>query len=73
MSHRLDDARHADDDAVLRLNRAAVPHVNDIRRETLAAMHRDASIVFHERMGFRVVGEQETEGGRKRVALMTRG
>ncbi len=29
-----------------------------------------ASMRFHERLGFRVVGEQDTEGGRKRVALM---
>jgi uncharacterized protein len=31
------------------------------------------SRAFHERLGFRVVGEQDTEGGRKRVALMARG
>ena len=28
------------------------------------------SIQFHERMGFRQVGRQETEGGKKEVALM---
>ena len=28
------------------------------------------SILFHERMGFREVGRQETEGGTKEVALM---
>ncbi len=31
------------------------------------------SIVFHERMGFREVGRQETEGGTKEVALMEKG
>jgi two-component system, NtrC family, nitrogen regulation sensor histidine kinase NtrY len=31
------------------------------------------SLAFHERLGFRVVGEQDTEGGSKRVALMVRG
>ena len=30
------------------------------------------SLRFHERLGFRVVGEQDTEGGAKRVALMIR-
>jgi uncharacterized protein len=30
------------------------------------------SLAFHLRLGFRVVGEQETEGGRKRVALLVR-
>ena len=28
------------------------------------------SILFHERMGFRKVGRQETEGGKKEVVLM---
>jgi uncharacterized protein len=31
------------------------------------------SLAFHQRLGFRVVGEQDTEGGRKRVALLVRG
>lgn len=30
------------------------------------------SLAFHDKLGFRVVGEQDTEGGSKRVALMTR-
>ena len=30
------------------------------------------SLRFHERHGFAVVGEQDTEGGKKRVALMAR-
>lgn len=30
------------------------------------------SLRFHERHGFRIVGEQDTEGGKKRVALMAR-
>ncbi len=30
----------------------------------------EASMRFHERFGFRVVGRQETEGGTKKVALM---
>ncbi len=29
-----------------------------------------ASLAFHERFGFRIVGRQETEGGAKSVALM---
>ncbi len=29
-----------------------------------------ASLAFHEALGFRIVGHQETEGGTKRVALM---
>lgn len=32
----------------------------------------EASLVLHERLGFTEVGQQETEGGAKRVALMTR-
>jgi len=31
------------------------------------------SILFHERMGFREVGRQETEGGKKEVVLMEKG
>ena len=31
-----------------------------------------ASLRFHEHLGFQVVGEQDTEGGSKRVALMVR-
>lgn len=30
------------------------------------------SLSFHQHLGFRVVGEQDTEGGAKRVALMVR-
>ena len=30
------------------------------------------SLAFHEALGFVVVGEQDTEGGKKRVALMVR-
>ena len=30
------------------------------------------SLAFHESLGFVIVGEQDTEGGRKRVALMVR-
>lgn len=30
------------------------------------------SLRFHERHGFEVIGEQDTEGGKKRVALMAR-
>lgn len=30
------------------------------------------SLAFHEKLGFRVVDEQDTEGGVKRVALMVR-
>ena len=30
------------------------------------------SMAFHTRLGFSKVGEQDTEGGRKRVALLTR-
>ena len=30
------------------------------------------SIGFHESLGFKTVGEQDTEGGNKRVALMVR-
>ncbi|MGE0624970.1 MAG: GNAT family N-acetyltransferase [Pseudomonadales bacterium] len=30
------------------------------------------SLVFHEKLGFEIVGEQDTEGGAKRVALMVR-
>jgi predicted GNAT superfamily acetyltransferase len=30
------------------------------------------SLAFHGKLGFRVVGEQDTEGGDKRVALMAR-
>lgn len=30
----------------------------------------DGSMVFHHRLGFRQVGSQETDGGRKEVALM---
>lgn len=32
----------------------------------------EGSLVFHERFGFRIIGRQETEGGKKRVALMRR-
>ncbi len=32
----------------------------------------ESSMRFHERMGFRQVGSQETEGGNKQVALMER-
>jgi uncharacterized protein len=31
------------------------------------------SLAFHRGLGFQVVGEQDTEGGRKRVALLVRG
>ncbi len=30
------------------------------------------SLTFHQRLGFRIVGEQDTDGGTKRVALMLR-
>lgn len=30
----------------------------------------DDSLAFHERLGFRSVGEQDTEGGKKRVTLL---
>jgi predicted GNAT superfamily acetyltransferase len=30
----------------------------------------EGSMIFHERMGFRRVGSQETDGGKKEVALM---
>ncbi|MCJ7590947.1 MAG: GNAT family N-acetyltransferase [Woeseiaceae bacterium] len=30
----------------------------------------DGSMIFHERLGFRQVGSQETDGGKKEVALM---
>jgi predicted GNAT superfamily acetyltransferase len=30
----------------------------------------EGSMVFHQRLGFRQVGSQETEGGKKEVALM---
>lgn len=32
----------------------------------------EGSILFHEKMGFQRVGDQETEGGRKRVQYMAR-
>ena len=32
----------------------------------------DASLAFHEAMGFRSLGEQDTEGGAKRVVLLAR-
>lgn len=32
----------------------------------------DASLAFHERLGYRPVGSQETEGGTKSVSLMIR-
>lgn len=32
----------------------------------------EASLRFHQRMGFEAVGEQDTEGGLKRVCLMTK-
>ncbi|MDJ0940620.1 MAG: GNAT family N-acetyltransferase, partial [Woeseiaceae bacterium] len=51
--------------------RAALP-------ETVAVMTcevnlhppNDSSMRFHERKGFRTVGTQQTEGGKKEVALM---
>ncbi len=30
----------------------------------------EGSMIFHERMGFRRIGSQETDGGKKEVALM---
>ncbi|MCP4915052.1 MAG: GNAT family N-acetyltransferase [Oligoflexia bacterium] len=30
----------------------------------------ESSILFHEKLGFKVVGEQDTEGGKKRVQYM---
>jgi hypothetical protein len=30
----------------------------------------DASLAFHEAIGFREVGQQDTDGGRKRVSLL---
>lgn len=32
----------------------------------------EGSLAFHQRFGFRIIGRQETDGGKKRVALMRR-
>jgi len=46
------------------------PGVGAITCEVNIRPPNGGSLRFHERMGFRQVGSQETDGGRKEVALM---
>jgi uncharacterized protein len=48
--------------------KAGVPLTCEVNEEP----PNPGSFAFHERLGFRVVGRQATEGGKKHVALMRR-
>ncbi len=47
---------------------SALPQLLEVN---IKPMNRD-SILFHEKLGFVAVGEQDTEGGKKRVQYMAR-
>ena len=50
----------------------ATGHLPRITCEVNVKPPNPASMHFHRQLGFTVVGEQDTEGGNKRVALMVR-
>ncbi len=51
---------------------AELPEAPRITCEVNVRPPNPGSLAFHERLGFVVVGEQDTGGGEKRVALMVR-
>ena len=51
---------------------ARVPDAPHITCEVNLRPPNPGSLAFHRALGFEVVGEQDTEAGRKRVALMAR-
>ncbi len=55
------------------LSEFAAPFADLLTCEVNIRPPNPGSILFHERMGFREVGRQETEGGKKEVVLMERG
>ena len=55
------------------LSEFAAPFADLLTCEVNIRPPNPGSILFHERMGFRGVGRQETEGGKKEVVLMERG
>ena len=52
--------------------RALERGANEITCEVNVMPPNPGSLAFHERMGFRRIGEQDTKGGTVRVALMAR-
>jgi len=52
--------------------RARERGANEITCEVNVVPPNPGSLAFHERMGFRRIGEQDTKGGTVRVALMAR-
>jgi predicted GNAT superfamily acetyltransferase len=51
----------------------AAPFADALTCEVNLRPPNPGSVAFHQRMGFREVGRQETEGGAKEVVLMERG
>lgn len=52
--------------------RARERGATEVTAEVNVRPHNPGSIAFHERMGFRLLAEQETKGGSVRVALLSR-